>query len=113
MFHQLSKHKLISGLLAASALFVVGGFAWALISLGRINGPFIAHFDDLFGIAPAAGRGTVIFAGIFSMVAVFVNGCLAIEFEERNALFGKLTAILTLVFAILLFIAFAAILSVN
>ncbi|MGB7957327.1 MAG: hypothetical protein WCF77_00585 [Minisyncoccia bacterium] len=113
MFKEIKKHKLVSGLIAASAAFVLGGFVWAMMSLEKITGPLILHFDDLAGIAAVGGIGTIMFGGVFGIVVVFINGFLAIEFEKRNPLFGKLIAILTLVFAILLFIAFAAILSVN
>jgi len=113
MLEKIKKHKLISIFLALSLVFVAGGFLWAWFSLGRTSSPVIVHFDDLYGITTATGRGVVVFAGIFGLAMVLVNASLAFEFEERNSLFGKLTAILTLALAILLFIAFAAILSVN
>jgi hypothetical protein len=113
MLERIKRNKLVSGLIAASAAFILGGFAWAMASFDAAKGPFILHFNDLAGITSAGGTAIVVFAGIFGIAVVLVNGCLAFEFAERNAFFGKLTAILTLVFAILLFIAFAAILSVN
>jgi hypothetical protein len=113
MFEQIKKHRLVSGLIAASAAFVLGGFIWAMLALEKATGPLILHFNDLAGIAAVGGIGTIVFGGVFGIVVVIVNGFIAIEFEERNPLFGKLIAILTLVFAVLLFIAFAAILSVN
>lgn len=113
MIEAIEKHRLVSGLLAASAAFVLGGFVWSLISLEKVTGPLVLHFNDLTGIAAVGNIGTIVFGGAFGMVVILVNGCLAVEFEERNPLFGKLIAVLTLVFAILLFIAFVAILSVN
>jgi hypothetical protein len=113
MFEKIKKYKLVSGLLAASAVFVFAGFLRTVISLERMSGPFILHFNDLNGITAAGGMGTMIFAGLFGIAAVLINGCLAIALEDRSPFFGKLTAVLTLVFAVLLFIAFAAILSVN
>jgi hypothetical protein len=47
------------------------------------------------------------------MAVVVINGFLAMALEKRSLLFGKLTAVLTLVFAVLLFMAFAVIISVN
>jgi len=113
MFERFKKYKMVSGLLAASAIFVLTGFIWALAGLRTMSGPMLLHFNDLQGITATGNTSVIVFAGIFGMVVVVLNTCLAFEFEERSPFFGKLTAVLTLTFAILLFIAFAAILSVN
>jgi len=113
MLEKLKKHRLVSGLLAASAVFVLAGFIRAMTSFEKTSRPFVLHFNDLQGITSVGGIGIPVFAGVFGIAVVFLNGSLALEFEERNAFFGKLTAVITLAFAILLFIAFAAILSVN
>ena len=113
MLEKIKRNKLVSGLIAASAAFILAGFAWAIASFDAAKGPFILHFNDLAGITSVGGMSIVVFAGAFGIVVVLINGCLAFEFAERNAFFGKLVAVLTLVFAVLLFIAFAAILSVN
>ena len=113
MIEQIKKHGLVSGLLAAAAVFIIAGFIWALVSLEKVIGPLVLHFNDLQGITATGNIGTIIFGGALGVVVVLMNGCLALEFEERNPFLGKLIAVLTLVFAILLFIAFAAILSVN
>jgi hypothetical protein len=113
MLEQIKKHKLASGLLLTSAAVVLAGFAWAMASLGEMPNSLVLHFNDLRGITAVGGMGVIVFGGIFGIVVVFVNGCLALELEERNPFFGTLIAVLTLVFAILLFIAFATIISVN
>jgi hypothetical protein len=113
MLEQIKKYKLVSGLLAASAIFVLAGFGWAMAMLGKITGPLVLHFNDLQGITSVGSMGVIVFGGVFGIVVVLVNSSLALEFEERNPFFGKLVAVLTLIFSILLFIAFAAILSVN
>lgn len=113
MFEKIKKYKLVSGLLAVSFGLVLAGFLWAMLSLTRENGLLTLHFNDLQKITAVGGTGLVVFMGIFGIIAVLLNSCLALEFEGRNPFFGKLTAVLTLVFAVLLFISFAAILSVN
>ncbi len=114
MFKKAKKYKLVSGLLLASALLILAGFAWAMAALAGSRTPLILHFNDLQGITAFGGVGVMVFAGIFGLAVVLMNGILAFALERRNLpFFGKLTAILTLVFAVLLFIAFAAILSVN
>jgi hypothetical protein len=113
MLEKIKKYRLVGGLLAVSIGLVIAGFLWAMLSLTRGNGLFILHFNDFQKITAISGTGLVVFMGIFGIVAVLLNGCLALEFEGRNPFFGKLTAVLTLAFAVLLFISFAAILSVN
>lgn len=113
MLERFKKHKLVSGLLAASAIFILAGFVWAIAVLGSTSGPLLLHFNDLQGITAASNVGIIVFMGIFGVVVLFLNGFSALELEERSPFFGKLTAVLTLVFAVLLFIAFAAIISVN
>jgi len=113
MLEEIKKYKLVSGLLAASAIFVVAGFIWAMVAPQKANGPLILHFDELRGITAVGGIGIIVFAGIFGMAVVVINGFLAMALEKRSLLFGKLTAVLTLVFAVLLFMAFAVIISVN
>lgn len=103
----------MAGLLAASAVFVLAGFIRAMVFFGGTSGPFILHFNDLEGIISTGGTGVVIFVGLFGIAMVLVNGCLAVGFADRIPFLSKLTAILTLVFAVLLFIAFTAILGVN
>jgi hypothetical protein len=71
------------------------------------------HFNDMQGIVTASGRDVIVFMGIFGIAVVLLNGSIAFEFEERNTFFVKLIAIVTVAFAVLLFIAFTAILSVN
>ena len=113
MLEKIKKHKAVSGLLAASAVLVVAGFVRALVLFGGVAGPFVLHFNDLQGITATGSAGAIVFAGLFGIAVILLNGSLALEFEERNTFFGRLIAIVTFVFAVLLFIAFTSILSVN
>lgn len=51
--------------------------------------------------------------GLIGLVVVAMNYCIAIELEERDWFWGKFVAAVTLGLAILLFVAFRAIISVN
>jgi hypothetical protein len=113
MLEKFKKYRLVNGSLAAAFLLVLAGFLWTMISFMMTGGPFILHFDDLQGITMISGRGFVVFMGIFGMAMVFINGNIALELESRESFWGKLIAALTVTLAVLLFIAFAAILSVN
>jgi len=94
--------------------FVIGGFLWLLLGLLAIgSGPFILNFNDIQGITRTGGIGDVVTMGILGVLIVIVNFFLAVELDGRDRVLGKMVAGITLVGAILLFIAFVAILSVN
>ena len=98
----------------ASFLFAAGGTLWAYLALrGVANTPIILHFDDLLGITAVGGLGSVMAVGILGAVFVLINSFLAFELDLRDRFLGKFVAVLTLVFAILLFLALSAIINVN
>jgi hypothetical protein len=115
--NKIVKHKLVTGLFAAALAFVLGGFIWALAALGVRSGGgagrFILHFNDVSGITQLGRVGDLWFAGIFVAVAVVINYVIALELDARDGVMGKAMATMTLTIAILLFVACAAILSVN
>ena len=112
------KHKLVTGLFAATFAFVLGGFGWAIAALGARSGimgagRIIMHFNDIGGITRIGGIGDLWYAGIFAVIAVAINYAIALELDARDGVMGKTMAAITLAAAILLFIACAAILGVN
>ena len=114
MWDDIEKHKLISIFGALSLTFVLGGLLWAYFALrGITNTPLILHFNTSDGITQVGGLGTLVFWGLFGIVACIMNSFVALEFDRRNHLFGKFLASLTLMFAALLFIAFATIINAN
>lgn len=129
MVKKFLNENLISILSWIAAAFVLGGWIWALVALPLVGArepgvPLILHFDDLRGITVVGGLDAIIFAGIFGLVVVGMNFAIAREFELRaggvngeggagGRFFGRFLAVMTLAFAILLFIAFAAIINVN
>lgn len=114
MLRKALKHKIVTALSAASLAFVLGGFFWVWTELSSSgSGPFILHFDDLRGITQVGGLGIFIFMGVFGSVVVLMNFFIGLELAERDRFLALLTTSLTLLFAILLFIGFAAILNVN
>lgn len=114
MLNKFLNYKFVSIVSAVSILLVIGGFLWAYFALRAIGmGPLILHFNDIDGITTVGGIGQIVSMGIFGIVVTIMDTVIALEFESRNAFFGKLVAMMTLLFAILLFIGFAAIISVN
>jgi hypothetical protein len=115
-----SDHRLITALYTIALAFVIGGCVWACVELGGITGnPLILHFNDLIGITQVGGLAPIIFMGVFGILVVLMNAAIAFEFADRpgaaahGQFFGRFLAALTLAFAVLLFIAFAAIINAN
>lgn len=114
MFKKILRHRIVSAIFFGSFLLVAGGAAWAWAALAGVTGsPLILHFDDIEGITAVGGAGSFVFMGILGVAVVLLNFAIALELEERNPFLGKITAGMTAIFAILLFIAFAAIINVN
>ena len=65
------------------------------------------------GITAVGSPTNLVFVGFLGTVVVIMNFFIALELEARNRFLGKLVAALTLLFAVLLFIAFAVIINVN
>lgn len=113
MIKILRERRVATGLLIIAAALVLTGGIWAISALSG-RGPVIIHFNDLQGITASGGLGSIYFAAIIGVLAVILNGLLAFALEDRGLVFfGRLTAVLTLALAVLLFIAFTAIISVN
>ncbi len=107
-------HRAIVAMCAAALALVAGGFVWALATLRAAGpGPFILHFNDITGITQVGTAGELAFAGVFAAVLVVVNFAVALELDARDRVLGKLLAAVTLLAAVLLFMACAAIMNVN
>jgi hypothetical protein len=112
--------NVISVLCGAALAFVLGGFVWACLALRGVgvadpdgSSSLILHFANGVGITSVGGLDLIIFMGIFGLLVVAMNFAIARELESRDRFFGRFLAVMTLVFAVLLFIAFAAIINVN
>ena len=109
------RHRAVGATSLAALLFVLGGAVWSRSVLRPVSrsSPLIVHFNDLQGITAVGTPEILVFMAILGTVVVIVNFMIALELDERDRFLGKLMAAVTLVFAILLFIAFAAIINVN
>jgi hypothetical protein len=114
MVKKFIRHKEVSILSLSAFILSAGGFAWAYFALrGVVGTPLILHFDDISGVTAIGGLGTLVFVGCFGVIVTLVDFLIALELDARDRFLGKLVAALTLMFAILLFIAFVAIINVN
>lgn len=113
MIKKLAKFKVISSLFLLSAVAVVAATFWAYAAVKNAGSVLILHFNNVAGIDQIGGVGELIGVGITGFVVIAINFFIAIELEARGRFLGKLLAAATFLFASLLFIGFAAIISVN
>lgn len=122
MIKKIKTYRLVSLSFLASFAFAAGGFFWALAELGgaasasigaAASGPLILHFNDMQGITSIGSFGDFLWIGVLGVAIVVVNFFIALDLEARDTVLGKIVAALTLIMAILLFLAFAAIIKVN
>lgn len=107
------KYRAVSIACGISALFVISGWLWAHLALRGLDHPLIIHYASGRGIDATGSVGNLAQIGVLGIVIVLVNFALALELETRDRFLGKLVAAGALFFSILIFIAFAAIISVN
>ncbi|MBI2623349.1 MAG: hypothetical protein HYW65_02125 [Candidatus Liptonbacteria bacterium] len=109
----LIKHKVPAALFAASLLLVAGGMAWGYFALRGIAQPLIIHFTERSGITEVGALSSVLLYGVFGLVVCIVNTAIAVPLLTRIRFLGHLLAGATFLVSVLIFIWFAAIISVN
>lgn len=109
------RHTTVSATSLAAFIFVFAGAVWSRSILRPVSvlSPLVVHFNDLQGITAVGAPETLVFMAVFGMVVVVMNFFIALALDERDPFLGKLMSSVTLMFAILLFIAFTAIIKVN
>ncbi len=110
---RIKKHRPIAAAAIISLLFAGGGWLWAFLALRRTEQPLILHFNNLAGIDQVGSLRDLMPIGVFGVVLVILGSFIALELDERDWFLGKFAAAATLGFAVLIFIGFAAIVSVN
>lgn len=113
MLRRLAQDRFIIGCFIPAAAFVIGGAAWAYGALRSINQPLILHFNSYVGINQVGGLGELLGVATLAMVAVLLNFFLAANAREHDVFLARFISATTIVFAALIFIGFAAIISVN
>ncbi len=109
----IKRHRLVAGAFGISLALAAGGWLWAWLALRNAEQTLILHFNNRSGINLVGGAGDLAGFGTLALVVVAVNFILALALEDRGWFLGKLLAAATLAFAVLIFIGFTAIISVN
>lgn len=104
---------LFYGSFAVAALFAASGWLWSWLALRDIRTPLILHFSDYTGISQIGGLAEIHGIGATGLTLVGVNFLLAVALRPRSPDWARFLAVATIFLAILLFMAMAAIISVN
>ena len=112
MLKKIIDQKLVSMLCVCALTFVLGGLIWFVAVAWETASPLILHFNDM-GVTQVGDFGAVVGIGCLAILVVLLNTFIALELAARDRFLGIFTAGVNLTFAVLLFIAAAAIISVN
>lgn len=96
-----------------SFLLILGGSLWAYFALRGTSQPLILHFNDLAGITRIGNAASFLGVGFIGLFGAVINFIIALELEARDKFLARLLAAATLFMGVLLFVGFAAIISVN
>lgn len=112
LLRRVFENKLRSGLFAAAAALISTAWLWAWLELNDQASQLVVHFNN----AGLVQIGTLTYlhrAAATGIIVVALNFWIALELEERDRFWGAFVAGATLLFAVLLFIGFAAIINAN
>jgi len=113
MIEKIMKYKAVSVAGLAAVALALGGFFWAYFGLRHAGGPIVLHFNDMDGVTETGTLWIIVLMGFSGVIITVVNFFIAIELEQRDRFLGKVVAVASVLFAVLLFLALTAILSVN
>lgn len=92
---------------------ILGGWVWAYFALHKVPEPLVLHFAAPLGVTQAGPFAVLSEVGAFAFIVALINTWISFELEERGRFLGKLLAAGTLVFGLLIFLGFIAIINAN
>lgn len=110
---KLGERHSVALLFAVNGVLVVGGTAWAYFTLRNATTPLILHFSNAAGIDRIGTPEDLLRMGGLGLAIVAANALIALALAARDKFLAWLIALATLFLAILLFILFSVIISVN
>lgn len=113
MFKKLFRYKIPRVAFLLSLLAVLSGWIWAYFALRSVSGPLILQYQSALGINQVGYAGELARVGVFGFLVVAVNFLISTQLEERVPFWGGVASFMTVFLGILIFIYFAAIISVN
>lgn len=98
---------------ALSVALVLAGWLWAYVVLGDLDAPIIIHFTNTSGIDRIGTFSELNEIAFLGMLMVLIDSIITFVLWDRNRALAIYSLIFGLVLALLIFISFAAIISVN
>ncbi len=113
MFKKIIRDKFIFYFSVLSLALVLTSFLSAILILGKINQVLIIHFSHLIGIDKVGSLSAIYWLGISGLFLVILNSFISYYLESKDDFLGKFLAAANLLMAVLIFIFFFAIISIN
>jgi hypothetical protein len=110
---KLVQHRIVAVLGALSFAFTGGGWLWAWLALKDKTYSLSLHWNNLVHVNQTGDIADLMGLGAFALLVVLLDFAVALELDQRDWFWGKFLASGALSFALLIFIGFAAIISVN
>ena len=113
MRRKIFEYKTITGMYGLSFALVTGGFLWVYLALKDTPEPLILHYNSITYINQIGGFWSLMGVGVLSLLMLGINFVLSLELKDREWFLGEFISAATIFMSILIFIACAAIISVN
>ncbi|MEK7137959.1 MAG: hypothetical protein AAB787_00470 [Patescibacteria group bacterium] len=112
-FKRFFRYKWNNLSLALGFVLIFGGWLWAYLKLRVIEVPVVILYNEVEGVTRAGEVGEFLKVLVFGLLVLVINFFISAELEERSRFWARLSSIFTIFLAVLIFIYFAAIISVN
>jgi hypothetical protein len=113
MFKTIINNKFVFYFSVLSLTSVLVSFSSAIFALNKVNQVLIIHFSHLIGIDKVGSVSAIYWLGVLSLFLVLINSFLSYYLESKDRFLGKFLAATNLFMAVLIFIFFFAIISIN
>ena len=113
MLRKVTSNKWVGGAFAVSFALIIGSWLWAWFTLKGISQSLILHYNSFAGINQSGTVAELSAVSVMAFVALVVNSSIAFELQHRNRFLALVLAVGSILFSLLIFIAFTAIIRVN
>jgi hypothetical protein len=112
MLRDFISRKALATIFFISLILILGSGIWAFYSLRDIEEPLILHYSQ-YSISQTGSIWDLLSASLFGVVVVGINFAITLKLIEKDLFLSRLIAFATLIFGILISMAFVAIIGVN
>lgn len=107
------KYRINNLSLVFGFVLIFGGWLWAFLKLREVETPVVILYSNIKGVTRAGEVGEFLKVLVFGLLVILVNFFISAELEERSRFWARLSSFFTVILSVLIFIYFAAIISVN